>query len=140
MRERAVVVSNKGSLAKVEIVRSSACDHCRGCEVGTRHKTIEVWANNPLKAQVGQTVEIELEAATMLTATFIVYVIPLIAFFVGIALGYNGAGFYDLASREIFSLIVGLAAMGVSYYGIHIYNNKVEKTQEYASKIVNIIK
>ena len=139
MREKAVVISNRGNEAKVEIIRSSACDHCQGCDVGTKKKTIEVWAKNPIKAKVGQTVEIELEAATMLTATFITYVIPLFAFIMGIGLGYKGAMIMAIALEEIFALFTGLIMMGFSFYGVHLYSNSASKSQKYNSSIVNIL-
>lgn len=138
MREKAVVVSNRGKEARVEILRSSACDHCQGCEVGRNKKTIKVWADNSIGAKVGQTVEIELEAATMLTATFIAYVIPLLSFILGMSLGYKGAIAMAIAGFEVFALFSGLISMGISFYGVHIYSNRAAKTKRYNSQIVNI--
>lgn len=139
LKEKALVVENKGNDAKVEILRSSACDHCRACSVGTEKKSFFVWAKNPLKAKVGQLVEVEMQASTLLSATFIVYVIPLVAFIVGIGLGYSVAGFFNIKSSELFSLLMGIIVMGFSFLGIYFYNKKAEKTKKYFSNIVNIL-
>jgi sigma-E factor negative regulatory protein RseC len=139
LREKALVVENKGNDAKVEILRSSACDHCRACSVGTEKKPLFVWAKNPLKARVGQLVEVEMQASTMLLATLIVYVIPLVAFIAGIGLGYSGAGFFHIKSTELFSLLIGLIFMGLSFLGIHFYSQNAEKSKKYFSNIVNIL-
>ncbi|WP_422444006.1 SoxR reducing system RseC family protein [Thermoanaerobacterium sp. DL9XJH110] len=139
MRERAVVVESKGKEAKVSILRSSACDHCRGCAVGTEKKALQVWVKNPVHAKVGQTVEIELETAALLTATFMVYVVPLIAFLVGVALGYKGAEMLQIRLREVFALFSGLAAMGLGFLAIHFTSKDAEKSKKYTSSIVSII-
>lgn len=139
MREKAIVVLNKGSQARVEIVRSSACDHCQGCDVGRKKKTIRVWASNPLNATKGQTVEIELKAATILTATFIAYIIPLFSFFAGISLGYLASAAFGIIPTELFSLFIGLLMMGISFLGIHLYSKNAGKTQKYNSRIINIM-
>lgn len=139
MREKALVVENKGNEAKVEILRSSACGHCRACSAGTESKPLFIWAKNPLKAGVGQLVEVEMQASTMLTAALIVYAIPLVAFIIGIGIGYSGAGFYHIKSTELFSLLIGLITMGISFLGIYFYSKKAEKTKKYFSNIVSIL-
>lgn len=140
MRERALVIENKGNEAKVEILRSSACDHCGACSIGTEKKPLFVWAKNSARAKAGQVVEVEMQAATMLSAAFIVYVIPLVTFLAGIALGYTGANALAIKDVETFALFSGLIFMGISFLGIHIYSKKAEKTRKYFSDIVSILK
>jgi len=139
LREKALVVENRGNESKVEILRSSACEHCGACSVATEKKSIFVWAKNPLKAGVGQVVEIEMQAATMLSATFIVYVIPLVAFVIGISIGYAGKGFFGTKNLELFALLSGLITMGLSFLGIYFYSKNAEKTKKYSSNIINIL-
>lgn len=134
-----MVVENKGNEARVEILRSSACGHCRACSVGTEGKPLFIWAKNPLKASVGQVVEVETQASTVLFAALIVYVIPLVAFIIGISMGYSGAAFFNIKSTELISLLFGLVFMGISYLGIYFYNKKAEKTKKYFSNIVSIL-
>lgn len=142
MREKAVVVEKKGNEARVEILKSAACGHCRACSVGSENKPVFVWAKNPLKAGVGQLVEVEVQPSTMLTATLIVYAIPLLAFIGGLGVGYSGAPpapMFHIKSIELFSLLIGLISMGISYLGIYLYNKKAEKTKKYFSNIINIL-
>lgn len=139
MREKAIVVANKGEKSKVEITRTSACDHCRACPVGTDDRSIQVWADNPLKAKVGQKVEIEMETRTLLSATFIAYGIPLIAFLLGISLGYKGALLVSEDFREVFSLLVGLGTMVIGFLGVHLYSRKASNREKYTSRIVNVL-
>ncbi|MDD4568812.1 MAG: SoxR reducing system RseC family protein [Tepidanaerobacteraceae bacterium] len=138
MREKAIVVSHNNDRAQVEIMRTTACDGCRGCSVGKQGTPLRVWVNNPINAKIGQSVEIELEATTLLSATFIAYGIPLLAFLAGIGMGYKVSGYFNITAVEPFAFITGIGAMLVSYLSIHFFNTKDETINKYTSRIVNI--
>jgi len=139
MREKAVVVVTRGSKAKVEIVRTSACDHCKACSVGRGGKTLHVWVDNPLKAEVGKEVEIEMKPSTILSAIFMAYGIPLIGFLIGIAIGLTGVFSINEDFREIFSLLTGLFTMALSFLGVHLFSKRERSIKKYTSNIVNIL-
>ena len=101
-------------------------------------KPLRVWVKNPINARVGQSVEIELEAATLLSATFIAYGVPLLAFLAGIGLGYKVSGYLNITAIEPFALFTGIGVMLASYLGIHFFNTKDETINKYTSRIVNI--
>jgi sigma-E factor negative regulatory protein RseC len=135
LREKALIVETKDEFAKVVIIRTSACDNCSTCSLGSKKKPHYVWAKNSLNAKVGQTVEIELEEAALLSATFIVYIIPLLAFLVGIFFGFKVVG----EKSELIILFTGIVAMIISFLGIHLFNNMVaEKSNRYKSSIVRV--
>ena len=139
MKEKAVVVGNRDGEAKVEIIRTSACNSCKACSVGRNNKAIYVWVDNPLKAKIGQEVEIELNPSTILSATFIAYGIPLVAFLLGVALSYKITVFLPNGFEEIFSLFIGLFTMGISFLGVHLFSEKGRNKEKYTSSIVNIL-
>ena len=139
MREIAIVVENKNNRAQVEIRKSAACDGCKGCSVGREGKALRVWAQNPIGARVGQTVEIELSAATFLSATLIAYGVPLIAFLLGIGFGSKVANLFNLSSAEVVSFFIGLAFMSISFFIIHFFTSREEVSKKYSSRIVRII-
>lgn len=139
MKEKAVVVGNRGDEAKVEIIRTSACNGCKACSVGRDNKALHVWVDNPLKAKIGQEVEIELNPSTILSATFIAYGIPLIAFLLGIALSLKITDLVSEGFKEIFSLLIGLSTMSISFLGVHLFSEKERNIKKYTSRIVNIL-
>lgn len=139
MRERAIVIEEHGDQAKIQIIRSSACAHCRGCSIGSLDKKkIHIWAKNPLKAKPGQTVEVELTETAFFQATILVYLIPLIAFILGLILGYRLTNPLKV-TQEIFALIIGLSFMSFSFVLNYLMNSKFEKSGRFVSKIVNIL-
>lgn len=139
MREKAIVVENKKNRAKVEIRRTSACDGCKGCSVGREGKALRVWAKNYVGARVGQIVEIELSAATFLSATLIAYGVPLLAFLVGIGLGFKVSEQLNISTVEPFSFLIGLGLMAFSFLTIHFYTGREEISKKYSSRIVRIM-
>ena len=83
--------------ADIILVRESACSgdchKCSGC--GAQKETMIVTAENPIRADVGDFVVLTSDTASVMKAVLVVYLIPLVLFFAGYALGaslgWNGA-------------------------------------------------
>ena len=79
-----------GGMAEIEVTRRSACGHdcakCGGCG-GLETQTLYVTARNKAEANVGERVLIEGETGQVLGLAVLVYVLPIVLFFIGYALG-----------------------------------------------------
>lgn len=139
MREKAIVVSKKGHKAEVEVIRTSACAKCKACSLGSEKKVVKVWVQNDINADVGQVVEIEIENKALISATFIMYVIPLISFVFGVVLGLNFADSIKIGWKEPFSLLTGIFFMSMAFLLIYLNNKRFEKNRMFVSRIVNIL-
>ena len=77
-------------LAEVEVTRRSACGHdcakCGGCG-GLETQTLYVTARNHAHASVGDRVLLEGETKQVLGFAVLVYLLPLVLFFVGYGVG-----------------------------------------------------
>lgn len=75
--------------AEVLHVRQSACSgdchKCSGC--GAARETLIVRAENPIHAPVGSMVRLRSDTAGVLKAAALVYLVPIVLFFLGYALG-----------------------------------------------------
>ena len=75
--------------ADIILVRESACSgdchKCSGC--GAQKETMIVTAENPIRAQVGELVTLTSDTASVMKAVMAVYLVPLVLFFAGFALG-----------------------------------------------------
>ncbi|MEG2450986.1 MAG: SoxR reducing system RseC family protein [Clostridia bacterium] len=87
MTERGVVAKVKGKRATVRFDRRSACDSCHMCAVTRDGMKVEVVIENTLNAVVGDFVEVEMGEKFVLTAAFIVYIIPLVLVGIGVGVG-----------------------------------------------------
>ena len=97
-------------MAEIEVTRRSACGHdcakCGGCG-GLETQTLYVTARNRAKADLGERVLIEGETGQVLGLAMLVYVLPIVLFFVGYALGsvlFTGAAAGALGGGVLFVL------------------------------------
>ena len=108
--------------ATVIHIRESACSgdchKCSGC--GAAKEAIVLEAQNPIGAKPGDLVKVESETGPVLKAAAVMYMVPMILFFVGYALGealrLSGAWMGGV----FFAVSIGLAVL---------YDRKVVKKQ-----------
>ena len=94
-----------GGRAEVEVTRRSACGHdcakCGGCG-GLETQTLYVTARNHTDAGIGDRVLLEGESGHLLGLAALVYMLPLVLFFVGYAIGsVTGGGAAGAKKIEI---------------------------------------
>ena len=94
MKQKVRVLSVEGTVAKVIHKRPTAChgdcDHCAGgCGSMAATERIIVEAENLIGAKPGDSVVIEGESGKVAWAVTLVYVIPLVLFFLGYFLGQS---------------------------------------------------
>lgn len=92
MTQRVTVLSVSGTSARVIHHRPTAChgdcDHCEGgCGSMAAKESLVVEAENLIGAKPGDQVVIEGETGKVASAILLVYVLPLILFFLGYFLG-----------------------------------------------------
>jgi sigma-E factor negative regulatory protein RseC len=140
IEEEGIVAEVLGSVAKVEILKKSACQNCAAS--GTCHPGDQelMEADNPLGAVKGQRVLVVVAPQIYLKASLILYGIPMAAMVAGAILGKNAAVAYaGEANSDLWAFIAGMTCLVISFYFIRLYNNKVEKTREYKPVIVEIL-
>ena len=86
VRVRKVLPDGK---AEIFLVRESACSgdchKCSGC--GAAKETVIAVADNPIGAKAGDFVNLESDSGQILGMAMVVYMLPLVLFFAGYALG-----------------------------------------------------
>lgn len=97
--------------AEVMHVRESACSgdchKCSGC--GAAKEAILLIAQNPIGAGIGALVTIKSETAPVLKAAAVLYVLPLVLFFLGYG-AFAAAGFSGAAGGGI-GFLLGIGAV-----------------------------
>lgn len=135
MEQIGIVTEVKGEKAIVQIKRAGACGgscgKCGGCE--TTDRMVE--AINTIGAEKGQIVRIEMSDSYILMAAFLVYLVPLIMFFIGYAAGYS------LFSNELMGGACGLILLVLSFVLVRIYDKKCvsgkKSKKSLITKIIN---
>ena len=89
---------------------SGDCHKCSGC--GAAKEVMLLKAENPLGAEPGDLVTIRSQSAPVLKAAAVLYVLPLVLFFLGYALGAAAGGWGPLGGAAGF----GLGILSVIFY------------------------
>ena len=140
IEEEGIVAEIEGGIAKVAILKKSACESCAAS--GTCHPGDQEYmeASNPLGAKKGQKVKVALAPQIFLKASIILYGIPVTAFIAAAIIGKKlGLRYGMAANSDLWAFIAGMVSMVVSFVFIRRYNKKVEKTEEYKPVIVEIL-
>lgn len=122
--------------AKVEVKRSSACQHCGAASLcftfGKDTNIVEV--ADPIGVKVGQRVRMSLGTTSFLKASAVLFVAPLLALIVGFFIGYSLGG-----QSELLSLLIGLLAMGATFWGIRLLEAHFSRQGQYRPAIVEVV-
>ena len=123
--EQLVRVSKVNSDGTAQVVHerlsacSGDCHKCAGC--GAAKETMLLTADNPIGARQGDLVVISSRSSPVLAAAAVLYVLPLVLFFLGFLLGETVWGKGALAGGISFLLGIAIAA---------VYDRKVLKKKK----------
>lgn len=129
MTNKGYVLEEYNDKAKVRFIRESACGgNCGNCG-GCSEKVIEIIVDNKCGAKKGDIVEVESSTFGIITAAFVLYIIPLIvlmlSYFVFTELFNDKAG-----------VIFGILFFFLSFIPAKIYNNNYKND----TRIIRILK
>ena len=106
-----VIKTNEDGTATVVHIRESACSgdchKCSGC--GAAKETIVFDAKNELGARVGDLVKVESATGPVLQAALVMYMLPIILFIAGYALGDILLGMGALGGGICFAASIAIA-------------------------------
>lgn len=134
MDRNGIVIEEMGSYLKLRLMRHTACGSCGACHLGDEQKDITLIAKNDANAHKGDLVEVEMATNGVLSAAFIMYVIPLVGLLTGLLAGNSLFGGNDLITA--FS---GLVVMSIAFLIIKLNDKKFLKNDKYIAHVIRII-
>ena len=139
--ERGIVLRTDSEAAWVKTIRSSACEGCTAkgsCHTMGGGNEMEVKALNIAGARAGDRIVLSFETASLLKATFFIYVFPIILLIVGAVLGQMLAPLMAFSPTAL-SLLLGFAFFFTALLIIKTRANKMAKKNAYRPKITKIL-
>lgn len=133
--EVGIVVEIDGKIAKVRASRHGDCDNCGACPGDS---AMVVDAQNPISAKAGELVAFEIPEANMLQAAFVVYIMPLIAIFIGALLGGIIANRFGQTVNS-FRIVGAIVVFVLSVIGIKLYDKFVKSNEKMQPMITKIL-
>ena len=126
--------------AWVRTTRSSACAGCSSrdaCHAEGGGKEMEVEAINTASARVGDRIVLNIKTSSLLKATFLLYVFPILAMIAGALLGQTVAGMRG-ADPSGLSALFGFLFFGLAFIAIRIVGRFLSKDASYKPEIIKI--
>lgn len=127
--------------AWVTTTKTGACKSCSArssCHSLGGGKEMEVEAINHAGAQVGQKVVLSFDTYSLLKATFLLYVFPIIAMIAGAVVGQQLAPNFNF-NTSFLSAIFGFLFFGLTILFVMSRGNKLGQKDEYRPKIIRVI-
>ncbi len=147
IEEQAIVVAVDGSYVWVETQRQSSCGHCSvkdgcGTQVLSRvlgNKRTRVRCLNSLDAGMGDKVVIGIEESSLLTGSFLLYMLPLIFMIFSGALAVTISRFIWPDFIELFSIAASFSGLFLGLYFSHHYVQSASNQRNYEPVLIKII-
>lgn len=124
--EEGTVVGVRGDTAQVLMRRTRYCEGCGSCCVAVGDDAMLAEVDNPIGAEEGDRVVVDIPAAKSIRAAYVLYGIPLLAFLCGFGLGsLLGFALSDGGLAVPLGLIFAFALLALSFivlsriYGPH---------------------
>jgi len=143
MREVGIVKNVKGKFAEIRMATEEECKTCplEGTCPETsllQNKQATIIAKNDVNAEENDLVSFEMDESSILRGAFTIYVIPLLFFILGLALGIvleKGFGISISSLENALSVVTSIAFLGI---GIIIVREKDKKykTSSYITEIL----
>lgn len=133
--EQGIVIEVIDNVAKIKVGRHSDCSNCGGCP-GT--DSIIISANNKIGATVGQRVVFDVKEVNVLRGAFIVFILPLIAIFIGVLVG-GGIGKYIGSNIHIFQIAGGIIAFLLSIIFVKLFDKAATTSEKSKPEILRIL-
>jgi len=134
MDRNGIVIEEMGSYSKLQLVRHTACGSCGACHLGDEQKEITLIAKNDVGAHKGDLVEVEMATESVLSAAFIMYVLPLIGLLTGL-----GVGHFIFGKNDVLTALSGLLIMSIVFIFIKMNDKKFLKSDKYVAHVVQIL-
>lgn len=140
--EEGIVIRTDSDSAWVKVSKTAACGSCSvrsSCGVLGGGKEMEVEAMNRLGARVDDRVVLSFETSSLLKASFLLYVVPIIALITGAVLGEAAAPFFALDPSTC-SLLLASLFFVLAILFIRSKGNKLAARDAYRPKVARILR
>jgi len=134
--------SSGAGMAWVKTTRSSACASCSSKDAcysdgGGKEMEMEVEAINTADARVGDRIVLNIKSASLLKATFLLYVFPILAMIAGAVLGQTVAVMRGNDPSGL-SALFGFLFFGLAFIVIRITGRRLSTNASYKPEIIKV--
>ncbi|MFZ5564545.1 MAG: SoxR reducing system RseC family protein [Thermodesulfobacteriota bacterium] len=142
--EEGIVIRVSGAGTWIRTVRATACDHCTSrdtCKTIGGGNDMEVEVANPVDARVGDRVMVSFQTASLLKATFLIYMFPIICLMIGAGIGVrlSQEGVFAMDQSSL-SALTGFGAFVLAVIYVRIRGNRMAREDQYRPSIIRVLR
>ncbi len=141
-KEEGIVLRTGPGTAWVRTVKTDACDSCEAkdaCHMLGGAKDSEIEALNKIGAKTDDRVVIGFESSSLLKASFLLYILPVVFMIAGALSGQKLSIKYGL-NETLFSAGAAFISFAAAFILVRILGNRMAKKDTYRAKIIKIIR
>ena len=128
------VVEIKGDQLTIVFERPAACTNCNGC-LSKQCTNVEIQG----QAEVGDTVDVALPDKSVVGASAIAYLIPLVLLIVGLILGQVLYGPLGISfNKDLFTAVCGGVLLGMGLLVVYGVDKSLRNKQDWQPRIVAV--
>ena len=133
--EQGIVVEVIDNVAKIRVGRHNDCKNCGACPGSD---SVIISATNKLGAKPGQRVAFQMKEVNVLRAAFVVFILPLVAIFIGVLLGGFIGGLIGI-NIHVCQTIGGILTFLLSLVFIKLFDRATTKSEKTQPVIISIL-
>ena len=138
MFEAGYVSSVDGDILHVDFERSSMCDKCGACEMSEHGMHLDV--RNTVDAKVGDYLIVSLPARKILTASLLVYGIPLVFLLLGLYLGTLLPGLLHTDwNTDLCAAACGILLCAAIFLILRLFEPRLAKKGSFTPQILSVM-
>jgi len=133
--EQGIIIEVIDNVAKIKVGRHNDCSNCGACP---GNDSVIISANNKIGATVGQRVIFDVKEVNVLRGAFIVFIMPLIAIFIGVLIG-GEIGKYIGLNIHIFQIAGGIITFLLSIIFVKLFDKAATASEKSKPEIIRIL-
>lgn len=132
MEEIGVVYKvSRSNYATIRFDRKIACENCNMCLKPREENFVELKIKNTLNAKAGDRVRVHMADKAVITASFLVYIFPLVIF---------GASLFSTFKLKLWvSLLISFLSLVASFIVVFIMDKIIRRKSNFVPKMVEVI-
>lgn len=126
MTNKGIVTEVNGKMLTIVFERHEACGDCHACMHGSsdcKKHTLKI----PGKAEVGDSVVVEMDESHVMAASAMAYLIPFAGFMLGLAAGWRLGALAESFNRELIAALGAVAGTALAYVLMRALDPHVSK-------------
>ncbi len=136
MREIGRVSTVKRDASVVSMPMSGACERCGFCMVSGDRREVYLLAKNDADAAEGDLVEVEITAGRVISAAFIIYMVPVFLTIAGFVVGHWLTGGDE---ESMLPILFAIGFLVASFAGVALYDARLRRAERHEARIVRVL-